>query len=56
MKPQNARTTRRQLPDEVASHIRTMIMSGQVRAGDFLRIEPLALASESVRRPCAKDY
>ncbi|MFC0446926.1 MULTISPECIES: GntR family transcriptional regulator [Rhodococcus] len=44
MKPQNARTTRRQLPDEVASHIRTMIMSGQVRAGDFLRIEPLALA------------
>ncbi|MEU8346344.1 transcriptional regulator, GntR family [Actinomadura meyerae] len=33
---------RRQLSDEVAAHVRDMIMSGQVRHGEFLRLERIA--------------
>ncbi|GAA5035122.1 GntR family transcriptional regulator [Streptomyces siamensis] len=36
--------TRRRLPDEVASYVRELIISGEVRAGEFLRIEPIAEA------------
>lgn len=36
--------TRQQLPDEVASYVREMIMSGEVRPGEFLRMEPIAEA------------
>jgi DNA-binding GntR family transcriptional regulator len=35
---------RRQLPDEVASYVRELIMSGAVRPGDFLRMERIAEA------------
>lgn len=39
------RTSRRQqLPDEVAAYVRELIMSGQVRPGEFLRMEPIAEA------------
>ncbi len=33
---------RTQLPDDVAAHLRDLIMSGQVRAGEYLRLEQLA--------------
>ncbi|MFI0483573.1 GntR family transcriptional regulator [Actinomadura sp. 9N215] len=33
---------RRQLSDEVAAHVRDLIMSGQVRSGEFLRLERIA--------------
>ncbi|MGY1634772.1 GntR family transcriptional regulator [Geodermatophilus sp. SYSU D01186] len=36
------RRTRVQLGDEVASYIRDLIMSGQVRQGEFLRLERIA--------------
>jgi DNA-binding GntR family transcriptional regulator len=35
---------RRQLPEEVASYVRGLIISGSVRPGDFLRIGPIAEA------------
>jgi DNA-binding GntR family transcriptional regulator len=35
---------RQQLPEEVASYVREMIISGTVRPGDFLRTEPIAEA------------
>lgn len=35
---------RKRLPDEVASYVRELIISGEVRAGEFLRIEPVAEA------------
>src|ERR1700733_5141246 len=35
---------RQQLPEEVASYVREMIISGKVRPGDFLRTEPIAEA------------
>lgn len=35
---------RQQLPDEVATYVRELIMSGQVRPGEFLRMEPIAEA------------
>ncbi len=35
---------RRQLPEEVASYVRELIISGQVRPGEFLRLEPIAEA------------
>ncbi|MEV8047259.1 GntR family transcriptional regulator [Streptomyces griseoluteus] len=35
---------RQQLSEEVASYVREMIISGQVRPGDFLRMEPIAEA------------
>lgn len=34
----------RALPDEVAAYVRELIFSGEVRPGDFLRLEPIALA------------
>jgi DNA-binding GntR family transcriptional regulator len=34
----------RGLPDEVATYVRELILSGQVRPGDFLRLEPIAEA------------
>ncbi|QSE86088.1 GntR family transcriptional regulator [Rhodococcus koreensis] len=42
--PLNDRSRRQQLPDEVASYVREMIISGEVRAGEFLRIERIAEA------------
>jgi DNA-binding GntR family transcriptional regulator len=41
MKP---RTSRQQLSEEVASYVRELILSGQVKQGDFLRLEPIAEA------------
>ncbi|MDV7090753.1 GntR family transcriptional regulator [Rhodococcus opacus] len=38
----NDRSRRQQLPEEVTSYVREMIISGEVRAGDFLRIERIA--------------
>lgn len=35
---------RQQLPDEVAAYVRELIISGGVRPGDFLRMEPIAAA------------
>lgn len=35
---------RQQLPEEVASYVRELIMSGKVRPGEFLRMEPIAEA------------
>lgn len=35
---------RQQLPEEVASYVRELIISGQVRPGEFLRMEPIAEA------------
>jgi DNA-binding GntR family transcriptional regulator len=35
---------RQQLPEEVASYVRELIISGKVRAGEFLRMEPIAEA------------
>lgn len=35
---------RQQLPEEVASYVREMIISGEVRPGEFLRMEPIAEA------------
>jgi DNA-binding GntR family transcriptional regulator len=35
---------RRQLPEEVASYVRELIISGAVRPGEFLRMEPIAEA------------
>jgi DNA-binding GntR family transcriptional regulator len=35
---------RQQLPEEVATYVREMIISGTVRPGDFLRTEPIAEA------------
>jgi DNA-binding GntR family transcriptional regulator len=41
--PAASRIKRRmQLSDEVASHIRDLIMSGQLRGGEFVRLEKLA--------------
>ncbi|EGD54922.1 GntR family transcriptional regulator [Gordonia neofelifaecis] len=35
---------RPQLSDDVATHVREMILSGQVKPGEFLRTEPIAAA------------
>jgi DNA-binding GntR family transcriptional regulator len=35
---------RQQLPEEVASYVREMIISGEIRPGEFLRMEPIAAA------------
>src|SRR3984885_15969294 len=35
---------RQQLPEEVASYVREMIVSGEVRPGEFLRMERIAEA------------
>lgn len=35
---------RRQLPEEVASYVRELIISGTVKPGEFLRMEPIAEA------------
>jgi DNA-binding GntR family transcriptional regulator len=35
---------RAQLPEEVAAYVRELIISGQVRPGEFVRIEPIAEA------------
>src|SRR3954467_2662346 len=35
---------RQQLPEEVAGYVRELIVSGQVRSGEFLRLEPIAEA------------
>src|SRR6476646_1292784 len=39
-----ARLKRTQLPEEVAAYVRDLITSGQVRPGEFLRIERIAEA------------
>jgi DNA-binding GntR family transcriptional regulator len=41
---QSSGRQRQQLPEEVASYVRELIFSGQVRAGEFLRLEPIAEA------------
>ncbi|WP_026411831.1 GntR family transcriptional regulator [Actinomadura oligospora] len=38
------RERRRQLPEEVAAYVREQILAGRLRAGDFLRMEPIAEA------------
>ncbi|PWI08915.1 GntR family transcriptional regulator [Streptomyces sp. NWU339] len=40
----DARSVRQQLPEEVASYVRELIISGEARPGDFLRMEPIAEA------------
>lgn len=35
---------RQQLPEEVASYVRELIISGELKSGEFLRIEPIAEA------------
>jgi DNA-binding GntR family transcriptional regulator len=35
---------RRQLPEEVAAYVRELILSGRVKQGEFLRLEPIAEA------------
>ncbi|WP_222131285.1 GntR family transcriptional regulator [Pseudonocardia sp. C8] len=35
---------RQQLPEEVAGYVRELILSGEVRPGEFLRMEPIAEA------------
>ncbi|MFE7422815.1 GntR family transcriptional regulator [Rhodococcus sp. NPDC057529] len=42
--PLNRGTKRTQLPEEVASYVRELIISGGARPGEFLRIEPIAEA------------
>jgi DNA-binding GntR family transcriptional regulator len=39
-----ARAPRQQLSDEVATYVRELIVSGEVRPGEFLRLEPIAEA------------
>jgi DNA-binding GntR family transcriptional regulator len=39
-----AASRRRQLPEEVASHVRELIFSGEARHGEFLRMERIAEA------------
>lgn len=38
------RSKRQQLPEEVAAYVRELIISGEVKEGDFLRMEPIAEA------------
>jgi DNA-binding GntR family transcriptional regulator len=38
------RDSRRQLPEEVAAYARELILSGRVKTGEFLRLEPIAEA------------
>ncbi|MGW1090372.1 GntR family transcriptional regulator [Streptomyces sp. NPDC002596] len=38
------RDKRRQLPEEVAAYVRELVISGEVKAGEFLRMEPIAEA------------
>lgn len=38
------RGERQQLPEEVASYVRELIISGEVKPGEFLRMEPIAEA------------
>lgn len=38
------RSRRQQLPEEVATYVRELIISGEVKQGEFLRMEPIAEA------------
>lgn len=42
--PERAGSRRQQLPEEVATYVRELIISGKVRPGEFLRLEPIAEA------------
>src|SRR5690349_1621469 len=42
MTPRTRLAPRPQLADDVAAYVRDLIVSGQVRAGEFLRLENLA--------------
>ncbi|TSD92959.1 GntR family transcriptional regulator [Skermania sp. ID1734] len=42
--PRSANAQRQQLSEDVATYVRELIISGRVRAGDFLRTEPIAEA------------
>jgi DNA-binding GntR family transcriptional regulator len=44
MAPDRAGSRRTQLPEEVASYVRELIISGAVRPGEYLRMEPIAEA------------
>jgi DNA-binding GntR family transcriptional regulator len=41
-RPGKARVTRPQLSEEVAAHLRELIMSGTIRPGEFIRLEEIA--------------
>ncbi len=41
---QLSRGSRRQLPEEVASYVRELILSGKIKPGEFIRLEPIAEA------------
>jgi DNA-binding GntR family transcriptional regulator len=41
---QLSRGSRRQLPEEVASYVRELILSGKVKPGEFLRMDPIGEA------------
>lgn len=42
--PRPYASRRRPLPEEVAGYVRELIVSGQVKPGDYLRLEPIAEA------------
>ena len=42
--PGSSGSRRTQLPEEVASYVRELIITGAVRPGDYLRMEPIAAA------------
>jgi DNA-binding GntR family transcriptional regulator len=42
--PARARARHQQLPEEVAAYVREQILSGNLRPGEFLRMEPIAEA------------
>ncbi len=44
MAPGGTGPRRTQLPEEVASYVRNLIISGSVQAGEYLRMEPIAAA------------
>ena len=39
-----SRGSRSQLSEEVASYVRELILSGRVKPGEFIRLEPIAEA------------
>lgn len=44
LRPPARHPRRQQLPEEVASYVRELIVSGEVQPGEFLRMEPIAEA------------
>ena len=50
-----ARPRYAQLSDSVASYIRELIMSGEVRGGEYLRVDRIAQASSFEPSPTTDD-